>query len=239
MSSSVGKSERTHDSLAAVTCRRHIGQFRFCPLLQKHRGRNETFKWWFTSPGGQNYWHEFRLDPSSYHLSMHFWQKLWAQGRIRSAFPSMQMQHSSSSVSSFTLNGHTKETKGMGFKLFPQVDANASSKDLILSQETLMSRNQRICRQQISFSGIKMHENCKIIPSAWPPSPTDGNSSREDKKSICCKIRCKIHHLRSLWEHLRTSTTDTCWEWTKFQMALLDFYWCDKWSWKHNKSNTQ
>lgn len=43
-------------------------------------------------------------DPLSYHLSMHFWQKLCAQGRMRSAFPSMQIQHSSSSVSCFTLN---------------------------------------------------------------------------------------------------------------------------------------
>lgn len=34
---------------------------------------------------------------------MHFWQKLWAHGRIRSARPSMQMQHSSSSVSCLTL----------------------------------------------------------------------------------------------------------------------------------------
>lgn len=45
--------------------------------------------------------------PKSCHLSMHFWQKLCAQGRMRSAFPSMQMQHSSSSVSCFTLHGHT------------------------------------------------------------------------------------------------------------------------------------
>lgn len=54
-----------------------------------------------------NYWHELKFGLSSYHLSMHFWQKLCAQGRMRSAFPSMQIQHSSSSVSCFTLHEHT------------------------------------------------------------------------------------------------------------------------------------
>lgn len=52
-------------------------------------------------------WRVSSHDRSTYHLSMHFWQKLWAQGRMRSAFPSMQIQHSSSSVSCFTLRGHT------------------------------------------------------------------------------------------------------------------------------------
>lgn len=41
MSSSVGKSDNTQDSLAAVTCRRHIGQFRFCPLLRKQEKDEE------------------------------------------------------------------------------------------------------------------------------------------------------------------------------------------------------
>lgn len=34
MSSSVGMSDSTHDSLAAVTCSRHMGQCRLWPLLE-------------------------------------------------------------------------------------------------------------------------------------------------------------------------------------------------------------
>lgn len=49
MSSSVGISDSTHDSLAAVTCRRHIGQFRLCPLLRKQKGacddHQSLFRW--------------------------------------------------------------------------------------------------------------------------------------------------------------------------------------------------
>lgn len=57
------------------------------------------------------YWIIQACEPSSHHLSMHFWQKLCAQGRMRSDFPSMQIQHSSSSVSCFTLHRHTNRER--------------------------------------------------------------------------------------------------------------------------------
>lgn len=100
----------------------------------------------------------------SYHLSMHFWQKLWAQGRMRSDLPSMQIQHSSSSVNCFTLYGNTHNGSQSDLRQLPDF--------LTLRSKTWKDGNARLPTDTWNKHTHRT-PNLPIHMLAWQESPDE------------------------------------------------------------------
>lgn len=113
---------------------------------------------------------------------------------MMSGFPSMQMQHSSSSVSCFTLQGRTNREKTLGI-----LTTSSKNKQLILEQKIVFLVARKGLPEK--KKSLKMHENLQNNPHGLTTSSQGWKSIQRDKKSIYSKVSCKTHHLGGLWQH--------------------------------------